>query len=409
MTSTRLLGFALASFFSSIACSTPGKEDVSSLPDEVADESKADSLRSPARAGTVRVGEAGEGNFTKTRGWVAYEVELTAGTVELDLSGTDADGYDLDTVVYVFGPKAGGTYPREVLALNDDAGPGDYHSHLVIDAPADGLYRVVVSTYDNYFAWPTNVSRGSYRVLVTCPRLGFGACGPAVSDAGGVCWADGDCAGGLHCEGEITCPPGTACLWVREGACIEDYAWLTYAPAQCLSNPWDVAPGDGDGETPGYPIEELQRIDDYFESQGIDLQGVGLVQRVEPAFVCLACSCPRGDRLVVKARPRDVSTLVALGFGQLENGDALQAFPRQCDGNPWLPAANPAEEGKNIATWAAAQGANLTEVGFVYETAAQVRCLSCACARGDIALAFPGAADAAGLLAPHGFGSLYVD
>jgi hypothetical protein len=215
--------------------------------------------------------------------------------------------------------------------------------------------------------------------------------------------------GGAHCEGEITCPEGTMCLWVREGACVPDYEWLTYAPRQCLSNSWDVEGGAGDGESPSYPIDELQAIDDHFESKGIDLLALGLVQHVEPLFVCLACSCPRGDRLVVKASPKDHDALVAEGFVRIENGEALQAAPKQCDSNPWDETASPVDEGKNLAAWAAAQGATLSEVGFLYQTESRFQCLACSCARGDTALVFPATPEAASSLSSFGFGEIYID
>jgi len=412
MRSPGLLGLACLGSLPFLGCQDlPDKRDVSRLPDEISDDAKADSLNGPRSGGPLKVGAEAEGDFTATRGWIGYEVELTAGLVEIDLTAAAEDAAELDTVLYVFGPKNEATrrYRREVLALNDDAGEGDLHSHLAVDIPADGHYRVVVSTYDNYFAWPTNVSRGTYKVGVTCPRLGAGACGPSVAPTGGACFADTDCRGGAHCEGEVTCAPGTECLWVHEGACFEDYQWLTFAPRQCLSNPWDTTPGSGDGESPGYPVDELQRIDDAFESRGLDLLELGLVWPSEPRTVCLACSCPRGDRLVVKARPNDVDALADLGFAVMDDGEGLQAAPRQCDANPWTEAPKPSVEATNLAAWSASIGAPLGEVGFLYKTSLQVQCLSCSCARGDAAFVVPASSDGETILSGEGFGPLYVD
>ena len=421
MRSPGLLGFAflpssllgLLGLLGVIGCQDlPDKRDVARLPDAIADDTKVDSLNGPRNGGTVKVGAVAEGDFTATRGWIGYEVELTAGLVEVDLRATDSEGAELDTVLYVFGPKNETThrYRREVLALNDDVAAGDVHSHLAFEVPENGHYRLVVSTYDNYFAYPKNVSRGHYAVGVTCPRLESDACGPSVSPPGGACLADADCWAGHHCEGEIDCEPGTMCLWVRQGACVEDYRWLTIAPRQCLSNLWDTEPGMGDGETPGYPVEELQRIDDAFESRGIDLVELGLVWPSEPHATCLACSCPRGDRLVVKARPNDVGALVALGFEALDDGDALQIGPRQCDGNPWTEAPKPTEEAANLASWSASIAAPLDEVGFVYKTTPQLQCTACACPRGDVAFVVPAdPASAESILSAQGFGPLYVE
>src|SRR4030095_9394782 len=118
----------------------------------------------------------------------------------------------------------------------------------LVDLPKTATYRLVVSSYDNWLFFPTNVTRGDYHVIVKCPRDGGSdVCGPAVHYEGGECWNDKECAAGLHCEGEITCLPGTECLIAHPGTCTADYAWLAYAPKQCGQNPWqeNALPGDG--------------------------------------------------------------------------------------------------------------------------------------------------------------------
>lgn len=409
------IGTLLAAVALAGACAAEGKEEPTNLPSAIADDAdgKDDSLRKPYKAGTLRVNEETGGEFSATRGWIAYEVELEAGKVDVALWGTDDwHGGDLDTVVYVFGPKrANGTYPTALLAWNDDAEPGwDVSSRVRVNVASTGTYRVVVSTYDNYWYYPTNVSRGVYRVIVKCPAGGE-ACGPAAVPVGGACWADAECVAGAHCEGEIVCEPGTACLWTRQGTCVEDYVWLAIEPKQCASNPWNVTT-PGDGETPSYPISELAYVDNYFESRGIDLLEVGLVWPAEPLFTCSACSCPRGDRLVVKARGVDAPRLVSeFGFTALGAGAWLGTGPKQCGSNPWnagAPAGSPKAEAAKVVSWAAGASMPVAEAGFVYRTESFITCAACSCPRGDTLLVRPASTSASNALSTHGFGDIYV-
>ena len=117
---------------------------------------------------------------------------------------------------------------------------------------------MLVSTWDNYNAYPANVSRGGYEVRATCASAGFGACGTAISYEGEQCWADSDCqavpsAQGAHCEGEVVCATDTNCFWVNEGFCRGNYVWLTYAPKQCGTNAWQQATVVGDGRRRATP------------------------------------------------------------------------------------------------------------------------------------------------------------
>lgn len=384
---------ALGGLLLAASCTAPAKQDVSQLPVDPNDDGKADSLRKPVLEGPLKVGEAGEGDFTATRGWIAYDVQLTAGPVDVFLHGRDRDDQPLDTVVYVFGPqRPDGKYPSWVLDLNDDGEPGDVGSWLQLEVPEDGVYRVVASTYDNYFTWPFNVSRGAYTLNVKCPRDGLDACGPAIHYVGQSCWVDADCVTGAHCEGEITCAPGTECLWVREGQCVEDYQWLALQPRQCGENPWQREPAAGDGVAPSYPDEELLAVDNWLESQGVDLLELGFAWQVDPDPTCLACVCPRGDRLLVKARTNDALRLAAeFGFTAIPAQAWWEDEPRQCGANPWTaPAgATPRDEVAAVATWAAGEGAPLVEVGFTYRTEAFAVCEACSCPRGDRVVVLP--------------------
>jgi hypothetical protein len=273
------------------ACAPSGKEDASAAPFSVEDDGKADSLSRPVNGGVIKVGQYIQDDFTAQRGWIAYDLELTAGQVDFFAHGQEADGSTpQDTILYVFGPRRpSGKFPSQPRFFNDDAEAGaNVGSHILADIPQDGFYRIVVSSYDNWWSWPTNVSRGMYRVIAKCPRDGGLSCGPTVMYEGGACFADSDCASGLHCENEITCAPGTQCLWVREGVCTGDYAWMTYAPRQCGTNPWQTDAQPGDGVDPATPDAELAAIDSYYEAQGVNMLQVGKLVTAEPTFQCLA-------------------------------------------------------------------------------------------------------------------------
>jgi hypothetical protein len=376
---------------------------------------KADSWRFPRNGGRIRVGAATPGQLTLANGWIGYEIELTAGLVDLDVTGTDDTDGQLDTILIVYGPRrANGTYPNAPIAFNDDEVAGtDLGSRIQLDAPADGMYRLVVSSYDNWYEWPTNVTVAPFRLTATCPRDGFGACGPAVSDVGGACWVDEECVGGSHCEGEITCAPGTACLWVREGACVEDYEWLTLLPRQCGGNPWQLDPAPFDPDDPGFPTSELAAIDAYYEAEGIDLMSLGLIAS-ELEAVCAGCACPRGDRLVVRARPDDAARLAdAHGFEQVEDAIAtawLRYRPIQCGGNPWddETSRDPMVEAAAVKAWAADSDAPLGSAGFVYETEIQVVCRACSCPRGDTLVVTPKSPAEETAVRGLGFADLYL-
>jgi hypothetical protein len=76
--------------------------------------------------------------------------------------------------------------------------------------------------------------------------------------------------------------------------------WLSGQPIQCGGNPWieDAA-----------PFTEAWNVADWAASQGALLQWVGFAYR-ERWGVCLACSCPRGDRLLARAgSERDAEVL----------------------------------------------------------------------------------------------------
>jgi hypothetical protein len=381
-----------------VAC-TPGmdgeKAEVGDVPAAaIAEAGARDSLSAPLAGGTLHVGESAEGAFTAQRGWIAYEIELTRGPVDVFLHGqAPSFGDPLDTVLWVYGPKkANGKYPGTRLAFNDDAEAGDVGSHLLLDVPAAGTYRIVVSSYDNYFAYPTNVTRGSYALIVKCPRSGEGdVCGPAVHYEGGSCWADAECVGGLHCEGEITCAPGTQCLYVHPGTCVADYAWMTVAPRQCGNNPWMQDPQAGSSPV---TVEEGAAVDNYFTAKGMKLAEVGFLHDAVPHVQCLSCACARGDLLLVKASAADAARLTSeYGFARVASATMFSQAPVQCGGNPWDESSDRRAEELSVVSWVGSAQAALERVGFVEKTEAQLVCTSCSCARGDRLVVKPSAQD----------------
>jgi hypothetical protein len=399
-------------------CAPEGvKDDIAEPPFASMDEAvKADGALRPVDKGLLKVGGAASGTFSASEGWISHEIYLTAGEVDVFASGQEADAsIPQDTIVYVFGPKheKSGLFPRQALAFNDDEEPGvSVSSQARVKVPTDGTYRVVVSTYANWVWYPRNTARGTWTTTVKCPRAGAaeGACGPAVAPEGGACFADGECAPGLHCEGEIVCAPDTLCLYTRPGACVADYAWLTVSPRQCGMNPWQQEPQDGPGAE-GLPEGELRDIARYFAAQGIAVEQLGFLDPAEPRATCLACQCPRGDTLLVKAPAAAAERLVAEhGFGRVRAGELAGVAPVQCGGNPWeAEGVAGATELERVVSWATGAGAGpLSAVGFVHHVELRAQCRACSCPRGDLLVAGGARDRALDPLASFGFGDLYT-
>jgi hypothetical protein len=405
----RPVSLALALAVATTACLSDDKPTIADAPFAGDYDGKEDSWLTPWNGGRLAVGDARTDGFTASRGWIAYEIELAEGPVDLDLAAADGTPNGIDTLLVVYGPRsASGLYPRGALAVNDDVGPGNLSSHLLLDVPTPGLYRVVVSTYDNYVEWPLNVSRGDYRLTIKCPRIdaeGLDACGPHRRQLGEGCFDDVVCGAGNTCEGEVTCLPGTQCLWVREGVCAGATAWVTAAARQCGDNPWQTEAPTGDGEEAGFADPELEAIDAWLEDLGIDARSLGRVD-TEADAVCLACSCPRGDVILVEASTADAARLVDGHGFSYATGEWRATSPVQCGGNPWQ-AGQASDEVGAVRAWAAAAGARLGMVGFVVATEPRFHCLACSCDRGDLLVVTPSAATPPAALDALGFGALY--
>jgi len=397
-----------------VGCSSPStKEQVGNAPFDVDQlDAKDDSPTKPSKGADARVAEQITDRFSAARGFVAHQIHLTGGRVDIDVSGLEGDA-QLDTILWVYGPKkANGKYSTPARAFNDDFEPGvNLGSHVVVDIPSEGDYLVVVSTYENYIYFPSHPSRGEYHLIVKCQDAAFGACGPAVSGVDGQCWADEDCVAvdgtPLHCEGEVTCAPGTQCLFTRIGTCVEDIVWMTYAPKQC-TNPWSATTVDPSENT--LPAD-LSQVKQHYGALGVAFDELGQLAPAEPTVHCQACGCARGDQLLVKVKAVDAAPLASDGwvFSAPDPG-AMSISPKQCGGNPWqtAPTSSPAEELELVDSYFAAEGATVPLRGFTYPAEPTAVCASCACARGDRLVAFPADPSSHGVLSALGFADVYV-
>ncbi|MBL8610568.1 MAG: hypothetical protein JNL38_24735 [Myxococcales bacterium] len=182
--------------------------------------------------------------------------------------------------------------------------------------------------------------------------------------------------------------------------------WLTIAPKQCGTNPWAGAKPAA-GKEPSILSGELGEIDNFFRAQGVELEQVGLLEWTPARMVCMACSCPRGDTLVVKTKSSaDAAKLVAT-YKFAELSGARATGPKQCGTNPWE-AGKPgaADEEQKLATWLDGQGADVTAAGFLQRTEPVIVCMACSCPRGDTAVVTPKDATSAAKLDGLGWSTL---
>jgi len=208
------------------------------------------------------------------------------------------------------------------------------------------------------------------------------------------------CLEGAICETQASGSCGFT-LSAEAEECLDEVqagepVYLSIAPTQCGTNPWEMNPVDTQGfEHLG---AELALVAAYYQSLGIVIDQVGFADSVQPKFVCLACSCPRGDRLVVKAGAFMAQRLKQEGFATLKG--AVGTAPVQCGGNPWQQGAQSAPEMQLVSDWAGDLGAPLAEVGFLDSVAPMVVCAACQCSRGDFLVALPEADVDVTLLSP---------
>ena len=155
--------------------------------------------------------------------------------------------------------------------------------------------------------------------------------------------------------------------------------WLTFKPRQCRSNPWDSAPGRrvSDSTLSG----EAGTVDEFFRARNIELTEIGFLSTPQPVVVCAACQCPRGDRLVVKAKNAgDVDQLESFGFEKV-SAKTVGLAPESCNTNPW-DDANREGNARDLGQWAESLGADISHAGFVKPTESRIVCQACGCPRG---------------------------
>jgi hypothetical protein len=219
--------------------------------------------------------------------------------------------------------------------------------------------------------------------------------GPRPGEEGGICggFAGFVCNPGLECADKPDYPDDDS-----TGTCQKPGLWFTYVPRQCDSNPWSPSTLD----------TEPQAVHTYYQRLGIELAYAGFLHDQDPLPTCMACSCPRGDRLLVRVADRaDRGRLAGLGFTPTDPGRYLAYTSVQCGNNPWeLNASGSSRDVHRLFFWAALLPAEVVQGGFADETPGTGQCDACTCPRGDIAILVPkGPADRT-ILRTNGFHSL---
>jgi hypothetical protein len=75
-------------------------------------------------------------------------------------------------------------------------------------------------------------------------------------------------------------------------------SYLTATPQACDTNPWAKLEG----------ADENAKIVAYLKGEAVEAQYTGLLFSTTPRISCAACSCPRGDRLIVKTKDNTKTT-----------------------------------------------------------------------------------------------------
>lgn len=100
-----------------------------------------------------------------------------------------------------------------------------------------------------------------------------------------------------------------------------DATEVAYDPIQCQGNPWEedwllAHPNDPNAQE-YVKAHDLSLFKAYYEREA-DVEIFEVKKETVHQAVCLACSCPRGDRLTVTVAAEDVAKLLEMGF---KNGE----------------------------------------------------------------------------------------
>ena len=96
----------------------------------------------------------------------------------------------------------------------------------------------------------------------------------------------------------------------------EDLPWVSVDPIQCLGNSWEqdwLARHNNDFSQ--YPHDEAGRFRiyrEFFEKQGMTIHSIEVTFPYNA--VCLACGCPRGDRISCLIDEAGLPTMLEWGF-----------------------------------------------------------------------------------------------
>lgn len=103
-----------------------------------------------------------------------------------------------------------------------------------------------------------------------------------------------------------------ATLVARHGFSAVQAGVLQTAPRQCGANPWKPAPA------PLTPRDEAKNVVTWAAGIGAPLTEAGFAYPTVLTPVCLACNCPRGDRLAVYPKDSNSTTILTKqGFAPL--------------------------------------------------------------------------------------------
>lgn len=111
--------------------------------------------------------------------------------------------------------------------------------------------------------------------------------------------------------------------------------WVEIDPIQCLGNPWEVDWLESHNMNYSSYFYENKTwvIEKYYKKQGITILGIQSVTFTgkfgEPMTTCLACHCLAGYRLYLSVYNFDVSKMLELGYGVVNESSQNYACPEQ--------------------------------------------------------------------------------